>query len=115
MVSNILDNAIEANLHIQDTAGRAIHLSVHEKKGLIILQCENPYEGTIEMKDGFPVTIKQDRANHGIGTRSIAATAAAYGGTLRIDPGGGMYVLRIIFQPPDANQAKKTTNQDKAA
>ncbi len=114
MLSNILDNAIEANLRIPEEEKRAIHLSVHEKRGLVILQCENPYVGTVEMKDGLPVTVKEDKANHGIGTRSIAATAAEYGGVMRIDPGGGMYVLRIIFQPPDANQDEKTTSQDKA-
>ena len=80
----------------------------------MILQCENPYVGTVEMKDGLPVTVKEDKANHGFGTRSIAATAAEYGGVMRIDPTGGMYVLRIIFQPPDANQDEKTTSQDKA-
>lgn len=114
MVSNILDNAIETCLRIPEEEKRAIHLSVHEKRGLVILQCENPYVGTVEMKDGLPVTIKADKANHGIGTRSIAATAAEYGGVMRIDPTGGMYVLRIIFQPPDANQDEKTTSQDKA-
>ncbi|MBR6954394.1 MAG: GHKL domain-containing protein [Clostridia bacterium] len=114
MVSNILDNAIEASLRIPEEEKRSIHLSVHQKRGLVILQCENPYVGTVEMKDGLPVTIKADKANHGIGTRSIAATAAEYGGVMRIDPSGGMYVLRIIFQPPDANQDEKTTSQDKA-
>lgn len=104
MLSNILDNAIEANLRIADAERRSIHLSVHERRGLVILQCENPYEGEITMKDGLPVTIKEDKRNHGIGTRSIASTAAAYGGTLRIDPSDGMYILRIIFQPPDTSQ-----------
>ncbi len=109
MLSNILDNAVEANLRMADTARRAIHLSVHEKKGLVILQCENPYEGEITMRDGLPETVKADKENHGIGTRSITAAAAAYGGVVRIDPRDGMYVLRIIFQPPDTNQDEKTT------
>ncbi len=109
MLSNILDNAIEANLRVGEESKRSIHLSVHEKKGLVILQCENPYEGGITMRDGLPETSKADRENHGFGTRSIAATAAEYGGVLRIDPREGMYVLRIIFQPPDTNQDEKTT------
>ena len=109
MLSNILDNAVEANLRMEDPARRAIHLSVHEKKGLVILQCENPYEGRITMRDGLPETVKADKENHGIGTRSISATAAAYGGVVRIDPRDGMYVLCIIFQPPDTSQDEKTT------
>ena len=114
MLSNILDNAIEANLRLADQEKRSIHLSVHERRGLVILQCENPYEGEIAMKDGMPLTVKADKANHGFGTSSIAAVAASYGGMLRIDPHDGMYILRIVFQPPNTNQDEKTTSQDKA-
>ena len=106
MLSNILDNAIEANLHIKDESRRSIHLSVHEKKGLILLQCENPYAGAITMKDGLPETSKADKENHGIGTRSILSTAAQYGGTVRINTNQNMYVLRIIF----TNQDEKMTS-----
>ena len=106
MLSNILDNAIEANLRIEEECKRSIHLSVHEKKGLILLQCENPYVGSIILKDGLPETSKSDKENHGIGTRSILSTAALYGGTVRINTEQNMYVLRIIF----TNQDEKTTS-----
>ncbi len=109
MLSNILDNAIEANLRIQEKSRRSIHLSVHEKKGLVLLQCENPYAGSVSMKDGLPETSKADKENHGIGTRSILSTAAQYGGTVHIHTEQNMYVLRIIFHAPDVNQDEKTT------
>ena len=104
MVSNILDNAIEANLRIAEESRRAIHLSLHEKKGLIILQCENPFEGSVTLRDGLPLTSKEDKTAHGFGTKSIQATAEKYGGVLRVKPDGGMYVLRVIF----TNQDEKT-------
>ncbi len=110
MMANILDNAIEANRLIPDEARRTIHVSVHEKKGLVLIQAENPYSGTVTMKDGLPVTIKKDAVNHGIGTRSIQATAEKYDGVMRIDTAGGMFVLRIIFhsrEPVAADQGKK--------
>lgn len=106
MLSNILDNAIEANLRIEEESKRSIHLSVHEKKGLILLQCENPYAGSVILKDGLPETSKADKENHGIGTRSILSTAAQYGGTVRINTEQNMYVLRIIF----TNQDEKMTS-----
>ena len=107
MLSNILDNAVEANQRIADEGRRSIHLSVHEKKGLVILQCENPYEGEIRMRDGLPETSKEDRANHGIGTKSISAAAAAWGGVMQIRAGEGMFVLRVVFQMPDAEADEK--------
>ena len=109
MLSNVLDNAVEANLRIADETRRAVHLSVHEKKGLVILQCENPYDGSVEMRDGLPLTSKADKTAHGFGTKSVQATAEKYGGVLRVNPDNGMYVLRIIFQPPDTSQDEKTT------
>lgn len=101
MVANILDNAIEANLRIAQKEKRSIHLAVHERKGLIILQAENPYDGEVQMKDGLPLTSKSDKVNHGFGSRSIAWTAEKYGGILRLRPENGMYVLRIVFTPQD--------------
>ena len=111
MVSNILDNAIEANLRIAEEGRRAIHLSLHEKKGLVILQCENPYDGEVTLRDGLPVTTKEDKTSHGFGARSIASTAEKYGGVLRVSTDGGMFVLRIAFpvaEDENANQGEKT-------
>ncbi|MBQ8080977.1 MAG: GHKL domain-containing protein [Clostridia bacterium] len=101
MMANILDNAIEANQKIEDRQRRSLHLSIHEKKGLAVIQSENPFEGEIKMENGFPVTSKQDAAWHGIGTKSIAATAERYGGSLHIHTEGGMYVLRLVFPLPE--------------
>ncbi len=103
MLSNILDNALEANLHMEEESRRSIHLSLHEKKGLIILQCENPYEGDVIMRDGLPLTRKEDKTAHGFGTRSIQAIAEKYGGVLRVNPDNGMYILRVIFTNQDEN------------
>ncbi len=113
MMANILDNAIEANKKISDPAQRMIHVSIHEKKGLTVIQTENPYCGNVTMKDGLPVTDKIDTSRHGIGTRSIQATAEKYDGVMRIDPAGGMFVLRIIFHSRNADQGEKMHNQDK--
>lgn len=108
LLANILDNAIEASLHLTNPAARSIHVSVHEKKGLIILQEENPYSGDVVLRDGLPVTTKEDKTSHGFGTRSIQYTAEKYSGVMRLSTDGGMFVLRIIFPAPEAEDA----NQD---
>ena len=107
MLANILDNAIEANLKIPEEAQRAIHLSVHEKKGLVILQEENPFAVPVQLQNGLPVTTKADKTIHGFGTRSIAYTAEKYGGVLRVTTDGGMFVLRAIFP----SMGNEITNQ----
>ena len=110
LLANILDNAIEASLHLTNPAVRSIHVSVHEKKGLIILQEENPYSGDVVLRDGLPVTTKEDKTSHGFGTRSIQYTAEKYSGVMHLSTDGGMFVLRIIFpalEAEDANQDGK--------
>ncbi len=54
MMANILDNAMEANEQINDPEARTITLSVHERKGLIILQAENPYTAISSCKTVCP-------------------------------------------------------------
>lgn len=81
---NLLDNAIECELGIQDRKKRLIHLVVHTKKDFLVIQCENYCPDRLEFQDGLPVTTKKDKAYHGYGIKSIRMTAGKYGGTVTI-------------------------------
>ncbi len=96
LVGNALDNAIEAVL-LLPAGERFVRLRVQEKAGLVFLQIENPYVGTLETRDGLPVTRKADKDNHGFGLKSIRDIAEKYHGFLNIDMKGGIFVLRLSF------------------
>ena len=81
---NILDNAIECELTIQDRKKRLIHLAVYTRKDFLVIQCENYCPAQLEFQDGLPVTTKQDKAYHGYGIKSIRHAADKYGGTVTI-------------------------------
>ena len=81
---NLLDNAIECELGIQDKKKRLIHLAVYTKKDFLVIQCENYCPDHLEFQDGLPVTTKKDKAYHGYGIKSIRLTADKYGGTVTI-------------------------------
>lgn len=96
LVGNALDNAIEAVL-LLPPAERIIRLRVQERAGLVFLHIENPYAGTMEMRDGLPLTRKEDRQDHGFGLKSIRDVGEKYHGFLKLDTEGGLFALRLSF------------------
>lgn len=94
---NILDNAIECELGIEDKKKRLIHLAVYAKKDFLVIRCENYCPGRLEFQDGLPVTTKQDKAYHGYGIKSIRHTAGKYGGTVTIHDGRGWFEINTVI------------------
>ncbi|MGM9537155.1 MAG: GHKL domain-containing protein, partial [Candidatus Onthomonas sp.] len=79
LVGNALDNAIEAVLPLS-APERLIRIRVQKKAGLVFLRIENPYSGSLTLRDGLPVTHKEDRQNHGFGLKSIRDIVEKYHG-----------------------------------
>ena len=94
---NALDNAIESVSLIDDVEKRLIHLSVSTKKNFVMIQVRNYCESKIKIKDGYPVTTKADKSNHGFGIKSIKYTVEKYQGTVTIDVNKNWFELRILI------------------
>ncbi len=94
---NLLDNAIECELGIQDKQKRLIHLAVYTKKNFLVIQCENYCPVPLEFQDGLPVTTKQDKAYHGYGIKSIRMAAEKYGGTVTIHDGREWFKINAMI------------------
>ena len=80
LFGNLIDNAVEAVCEVKDPDRRLINLTVEARKGFLVIQCENCCEGERTIRDGLPVTTKQDKKYHGFGTKSILRIAQKYGG-----------------------------------
>ena len=96
LVGNALDNAIEATLPLP-AAERLIRLRVQEKAGLVFLHIENPYDGELTLRDGLPLTHKEDKQNHGFGLKSIQDIGEKYHGILKLKTENGQFVLTLTF------------------
>ena len=94
---NALDNAIESVSLIDDPEKRLIHLSLSQKKNFVLIQINNYCEGTITMKNGYPVTTKADKRNHGFGLKSIRYTIEKYHGTLTFDLKDNWFELKMLI------------------
>lgn len=98
---NILDNAIECELTIQDRKKRLIHLAVYTRKDFLVIQCENYCEEKLEFQDGLPVSTKGDGAYHGFGIKSIRYAAGKYGGTVTIHNRDSWFELNLVIPIKD--------------
>ncbi|MCB5392606.1 GHKL domain-containing protein, partial [Eggerthella lenta] len=66
---------------------------------------ENYYAANHEpiFKNGMPVTTKTDKANHGLGTRSIAWQVRKYHGELTMNAANEVFSQGIVIPSPDAS------------
>ena len=97
LFGNIVDNALEAVKKLTDPEKRTISLSVRRQGGLVTIEEENYFSGSLTFEDGLPKTTKDDKAYHGFGTRSIKMIAAKYGGAMTASADGDVYSLCVIL------------------
>ncbi len=94
---NALDNAIENVSLIEDPEKRLIHIQVTSKKNFVLVRVSNYSESQIELKDGYPVTTKADKSNHGFGIKSIKYTVEKYHGTVTFGVEKNWFELKILI------------------
>lgn len=97
MFSNVLDNAIEAQMKLEEDK-RMINMSVKETNGLIVIHCDNPYDGNIKVDNNKFITTKNDaKKEHGFGIMSIKRVVSKYGGEISITSKDEIFNLDIVI------------------
>ena len=96
-MSSILSNGLENAIHgVKDLPmqQRAVHLSISEKGGKLLISIKNPYATVPKFVNDMPVA---QESGHGIGTQSIRYTAEKLGGNCHFSLADGMFVMRVIL------------------
>lgn len=77
IVANLLDNAIEASLQIENIDERKISLSLSVINSMFLLKCVNSYkENTVQKSSkGELLTMKDDQRRHGYGMQIVKTIA----------------------------------------
>lgn len=94
LLSNGLENAVEAAALKRISAPGAVRLNCRIHKGNLLILIENTFGGQIEIKNGLPQTNKE---GHGYGTKSIAMIAEKYGGYYSFTSKEGLFTLKIVL------------------
>ena len=104
LFGNILDNAIAATENLLPPNIRYITLKIRQKAGGCFIYEENPFSGSIKMKNGMPVTSSKNTELHGYGMQSIAYVVKKYGGVLQIKTENQTFTLRIYFPSEEGDK-----------
>jgi two-component sensor histidine kinase len=100
---NLMDNAIEYERTVSDKEKRMIALSVQEKKGLVLVRCENYCVCAPSFHNGLPISTKGDSNYHGFGVKSIRYTTEKYGGSMTVGWKDGWFQVTILLPTPSQN------------
>jgi len=94
ILSNALENAIKASIHIEDPGERRIEISCRSKRDKLFIQVSNHFSGEVKFIEDMPVSTEE---NHGFGTKSIAATVQKYSGLCSFTAEDGIFKMRVIL------------------
>lgn len=97
LLGNILDNAIEASLKI-DEGKRHIRLFMKYDCNTLIITVINTFIGDLNKnKDGRILTSKDNPFNHGIGLESVRKVARKYRGSVIIETKDDCFIIKIAM------------------
>lgn len=99
ILSNAIDNAIEACEKISGDEDRKISVNCSYSKGVQIISIKNPVPENVEIEDDSVKTSKEDKSIHGIGLYNIRNTVKKYGGEFNISCENKEFTLSVAFMP----------------
>ena len=99
ILGNALDNAIEAEKK-QPSDKRIITVQIKRHNNIALIVVENYISDRIEFYNGLPLTSKDDRQNHGFGTKSIKILVEKYGGRIIFLTSENRFIFKAIIPIP---------------
>lgn len=95
ILSNALDNALEACRKLSDVQSRTVSLKIREESDFLLISVQNPVAKPPKKLGNSFLSDKKDRENHGIGLRSIRLTAEKYSGEVLAECENSVFTLLV--------------------
>lgn len=83
ILSNLLDNAIEANSEV-GPYNKYVELTFRQTKNFLLITVKNPTVNNIKISDNIIVTTKSDKKIHGFGIDNVRRAVKKYEGELNL-------------------------------
>ena len=97
LLSNLLDNAVEACQKIPDEKQRRILIKMSVGGNDCLLSVENTVSGPVEIHDNLVDTTKPNPEEHGYGLKNVAAIVERYSGYYTIRCEDGIFIFAAVF------------------
>jgi len=97
---NLIGNAIEAVMKLEDPNQRIISLIISRANNFIRIHIENYYTGHLTMVNDLPQTSKSQKAIHGYGLKSVKHMVEKYNGNLVLETVDNIFCVNIIIPIP---------------
>lgn len=91
LLSNALENAIQACENIADSEKRQIKLRIYSRNNKLCIDIRNRYQAEAVFKDDLPVS---KEPGHGFGTKSISHIVEKHGGVFRFYVADGWFIFQ---------------------
>lgn len=96
LLGNALDNAIEA-CQCLDSNDKKITVKAVSRKNLINISIKNTALPPVKHTDGFYITSKKDKLNHGLGLKNISEVVEKYDGAIQTEYEEGYFTLTCML------------------
>lgn len=94
VLSNLIENAINACAKLEDISERYIEVSARDTGFSLILRITNSFDGNITFdNNGYPVAGKE---GHGIGTKSVTEFIRANDGMIDYSADGNKFTVKVL-------------------
>lgn len=93
ILGNLLDNAIEATLKVDD---RWIKLVLQNEMDLVFIMVENSFDGKVLMKDGRFLS-RKDKEFSGIGLKNVKYLSSKYHGKMKFTPSTNTFRASLML------------------
>lgn len=98
LLSNSLNNAIEASAKVEDPEKRRIWVKSASRGELLFLSVQNYFDGKLKFcGDGLFKTTKRDEKYHGFGLKSMKMVAEKYNGSMSVKTENNIFSLNFVL------------------
>ena len=97
ILSNALDNAVEACVKIENAKDRYIDVKINDDPDEMIISVKNPSLYAPKRRAGMYISAKSDKENHGLGLKSIKRTVDKHKGDLLIKYENGVFNIVVCL------------------
>lgn len=94
ILSNLLDNAIEAVAKLEDN--RCISLTIRRVNYFLFIRVVNPCN-SMKKIEGFPSTTKENKILHGWGLQSVGDAVRKYNGTIEYINEDAKFIVKVML------------------